>query len=133
MLPTIEMIQTLLRTKSHLTDRIDLADVDAMSQGPGALSYKELFRSATTVWTLYAVWVDEWRMVLAACTTGDYSKVQPVAPEPKRLMLQLVGLMSSKAAHREGELQGATSGTSMSTAFVTKAVDNMLAAANDET
>jgi hypothetical protein len=78
-------------------------------------------------------------MVLAACAVDDFSKIQPIAPEPKRLMIELIGMMSAKAAVHEGELQGATSGTSGSDKQVLDlmhgkvANDQDIPSANDET
>jgi hypothetical protein len=84
----------------------------------------------TVVCGLHVVWVDEWRMVrmvLEACAIDNFSKIQRIALAPRRSMLVFLNLAMAKVGQREGELQGATSGNTMSH----KTVEAILAAADE--
>jgi hypothetical protein len=86
--PAMTFLQDLISNKWHLTDRIDLDEIDVFLPGFGR-PLKPFFASQSHFVFIWAAWVNEWRSVFTRWSREDFGKLQPVVPGPTELLLKV--------------------------------------------
>ena len=135
--PQLQAIESIVMTKAHLQEPVQVTDLDSIFRGPVSLGreWQNVYTSAGTMQCLMVVWLRQWCaphpnsrslrlcLYLVMRFTGsvrresvrvrwsreDYSQLQPTAPGVTAPAALLVMLQGKSCGAREAELQGASS------------------------
>ena len=135
--PQLQAIESIVTTKAHLQEPVQLTDLDSIFRGPLSLGreWQNVYTSAGGMQMMMVVWLRQWcdphpnsrslrlRLYRMMRFTGsvrresvrvrwsreDYSQLQPTAPGVTKPAMYLVMLQGKGCGAREAELQGASS------------------------